>query len=344
MAVHRPWVKLLLVAVLLAASALSSAARLQPVSSGGTANDLMGTPEHLVAGMPFDVAFGGGDVFWTEILGEFCAPPGSVKAVNPATHDQRTLVSSCDISPAVIVADKTHVYYVEWLADKVQRIPLGGGSPTTVASATGLIYHRALAVDDTYVYFGDQAGIKRVLKEGGAVITAAPGYDSEWLVVDDSYVYWTDFSFVDDDVIRRIPKTGGAVQTIVSGGSLADPYGIAVDDAYVYWTELDSGKARRVAKTGGTILDLVPVQFDYQAFSIAVDDEYVYWTDVAEAGGRLRRVPKGGGSVENLTQDASRMAGLNLSPTHLYWGDSGGLWRLQVGLYKIYVPVSLNGY
>jgi hypothetical protein len=343
MLVCRRCVKLLMTA-LLVASTLSSAAAWEPGSFDRGARGQSNGPEHLASGAPFDLALGGGDVFWTEIAGEFCGPPGSVNAVDPATHDQRTLVSSCDISPAVIVADRTHVYYVEWLADKVQRIPLGGGSPTTVASATGLVYHRALAVDDTYVYFGDQAGIKRVLKEGGTVVTAAPGYDSAWLAVDDSYVYWTDFSFVDDDAIRRIPKTGGAVQTIVSGGSLADPYGIAVDDAYVYWTEMDSGKARRVAKTGGTILDLVPVQFDYQASSIAVDDEYVYWSDIAPAGGRLRRVPKSGGSVENLALNAFGMVGLNLSPTHLYWGDSGGLWRLQVDMYKVYVPVNLNGY
>jgi hypothetical protein len=106
-----------------------------------------------------------------------------------------------------------------------------------------------------------------------------------------------------------------------------------------------TANTKRVAKTGGTILDLVPTQFDYQAGSIAVNDEHVYWTDTTSlADGRLRRVPKGGGPVENLASGLFGPGSVNLSATHVYWGDSGGVWRLRVGMYKIYLPMIVQGH
>jgi hypothetical protein len=328
----------------LAVSVIPSAADSQHVSFTLTLNDPMALPENLTTDpYPFDVALGAGSVFWTKMLGEFCSPPGSVKAVDLTTRVQSTLVSACDIQPANVVADDNHVYYAEWASDTVMRLPVGGGVPSTVAPATGLRFHRALVLDDTYVYFGDDVGIKQVPKDGGTVVTLAPGYDSTKLAVDDSYVYWTEWTLVGDDAIRRVPKVGGAVQTIVSGGTLADPWGIAVDDSYVYWTEQDSGKARRVAKTGGTILDLVPTQTDYEAGSIAVNDTHVYWTDTTSAeDGRLRRVPKAGGDVDDLALGLFGPKGVNLSASHVYWGTYYGVWRLPLEAGGVAVDLTIS--
>ncbi len=344
MLVRRRTVKLLLVAVLLVAiPVLTSAADSQRVPLNRTLNAPLDPPENLSTDDPFDVALGGGYVFWTHLVGEFCSPPGSVKSVDLTTRVQSTLVSDCEISPANVDADDTHVYYADWGPDTVVRIPVGGGAPVTIASATGLIYHRALVVDDTYVYFGDNVGIKRVPKAGGAVVTLAAGYDSVSLAVDDTYVYWTERSLVNPDAIRRVPKAGGAVNTILSGGSLADPWGIAVDASYVYWTELDGGKVRRVAKAGGAILDLAPAEMDRQAGSIAVNDVHVYWTDTTgSATGRVRRVPKGGGTIEDLALGLWGPGGVNLSATHVYWGDGGGVWRLPLEAGAVAVDLTID--
>jgi hypothetical protein len=342
MRVRRQLAKLLLLAVLSATPVLSSAAGSLPVSSSQTPSALLETQENLTTDpSPFDVALGGGYVFWTRTLGEFCSPPGSVKSVNLTTRVQATLISSCDISPANVVADDSHVYYADWLSDSVKRIPVVGGAPSTVVSADGLIYHRALALDDTYVYFGDNAGVNRVPKGGGSVVALAAGYDSYKLALDASYVYWTEWAVAGNDAIRRVPKTGGAVQTILSSGSLADPLGIAVDEAHVYWTEGNGGKVRRVAKAGGGILDLVPAQIDYWADSIAVGDEHVYWAGGTSTPGthQLRRVPKGGGGIDDLVPGLSSLRGVNLSANYVYWGDWGGVWRLQVGPFKVYLPL-----
>jgi hypothetical protein len=334
--------RLLLMTLALSTLELPSLGGSVPISTDQIATDLLETPENLSTDPhPFDVALGGRYVFWTQTVGEFCSPPGSVKSVHLTSRAQSTLVSSCDISPANVAADESYVYYADWVADAVKRIPAGGGTPTTLALATGLIYHRALAVDDSYIYFGDNAGVNRVPKGGGAVATLAPGYDSHELALDGSYVYWTEWTVVGDDAIRRVAKIGGGVETILSGGSLANPMGIAVDESYVYWTEEDGGKVRRVAKTGGTILDLVPAQVDYWAGSVAVSHEHVYWADGTSTPGthRLRRVAKGGGSVDNLVPGLSGVGGVNVLANFVYWGDWGGVWRLQVGPFQVYLPL-----
>ncbi len=337
--------KFLLMAVMLVTPVLSSTAGALPGSPSQTMSATLETPENLTAdSYPFDVAVGGSYVVWTKTLGEFCSPPGSIKSLHLTTRVQSTLVSDCDINLANVVADHTHAYYVDWLSDTVKRIPLGGGTPSTVASASGLIYHRALALDNTYVYFGDDVGIRRVPKEGGTVTILASGYDSYEMALDYGYVYWTEWSLVADDAIRRVPKAGGAVQTIVLGGTLANPHGIAVDGSYVYWTEEDSGKVRRVSKKGGTILDLVPIQLSYQAYSIAVNDQHVFWIDstTTPGTGRIRRVPKGGGTVDNLLAGLSGPRGVSISANYVYWGDSGGAWRLQVGPFRVNLPLIMR--
>lgn len=345
MLVNRRNFSFLLMALMLVTPVLSSATDALPGSSSQFAGATLETPENLATdSYPFDVAVGGSYVVWTKVLGEFCAPPGSVKSLHLTTRLQSTLVSDCDISLANVAADHSHVYYVDWLSHTVQRIPVGGGTPSTVASASGLVYHRALALDSTYVYFGDDVGIKRVPREGGTVSTLASGYDSYEMAVDDGHVYWTEWTLVGDDAIRRVPKAGGAVHTIVAGGTLANPLSIAVDESYVYWTEESSGKVRRVATSGGTILDLVPTQPGYEAYSIAVSHEHVYWIDSTSTPGtgRLRRVPKDGGTVDNLVVGLSGARGVSISANYVYWGDSGGVWRLQVGPFRVNLPVIMR--
>lgn len=305
----------------------------------------MDDPEQLATGHPFDVAVGGGYAFWTNLQGEFCTPgsnEGRVKRVSLTTLAVTTLRSGCDFSPANVVADDAHVYYADWASDTIQRIPVGGGASSTVASGSGF---RALALDGTNVYFGDNGGIKRVPKGGGIVSTLAAGYDSTKLAVDDSYVYWTERSPGGGGAIRRVSKhlAGGVVDTLVSGSYLDDPWGIAVDDTQVYFTELGSGKAPRMPKAGGAISDFVPADPTYMGQDIAVDGTNVYWLDTTgTATGRLRRAPKGGGTVENLALGLFGPTGLNLTATHVYWSTDYGVWRLPIGAGEVRVDLSLT--
>jgi len=271
------------------------AANVQPSTASGAPLAQADEPEQLSTRDPFDVTLGGDYVIWTELPTEFCGQPGSVRAVNLATGAETTWRDDCAISPANLVADHTHVFYTEWDSDTIQRIPLGGGSSETVAEGTNLILHRALGLDDTHVYFGDDEGVKRVPRMGGPVETLAAGFDAYRLTVGDTAVYWTERSPGGGGAIRRAPKAGGSVTTILDGSSLDDPGAITTDNTHVYWTELGSGRLRRVAKSGGAITNLAPSEPLRQGGGLAVNALHVYWVDTTGApDGRLRRCPKQG--------------------------------------------------
>ena len=313
------------------------------LTPAGMSSALLDEPELLASGNPYDVAVRGGYAFWTDRQVELCVPgsgEGRLIRVNLTTLTATTLRvgSDCDFDPANVAADDDHVYYIDLASETIQRIPVGGGAPITVAS--GREFKRTLALDSTHIYFSDAEGVRRVLKAGGTPDTLAAGYDITKLALDDDYVYWTEW--VGGDAIRRAPKEGGVVDTLLSDSGLDGPWGIAVDDTHVYWTEMGSGQARRMPKTGGTPDDLVSPDSFYWGMDIAVDGTDVYWMDTGGGpNGRLRKAPKGGGAVENLALGLSACTGLNLTATHVYWGDGDGVKRLSIEASEVRVDLTI---
>jgi hypothetical protein len=333
-------IMIILTASLLVAAAISlTSVQARPADQ----ESILADPEEIAPHGAFDLALGGGSLGWTYLVGEFCSPPGTVGAVDLATRLDDVLIEDCAASPANAVADDNFIYFADWGYDEIQRISITGGVTETLANASGLIYHRALAIDDEYLYFGDEAGIHRVLKSGGSVEDLSPNNDTSVMVADDTHLYWTEGA-IGGGAIRRMPKAGGAEETLRSGNVLDNPGSIAVDETYVYWTELGSGKARRVAKDGsGDILDYVPEQPSYSASSIAVNDTYVFWTDTTgSADGRVRRVPKGGGTVEDIALGQFGPGGIQLSLTHIYWFNYYGIWRLPLEAEGLAVDLTIT--
>jgi hypothetical protein len=105
-----------------------------------------------------------------------------------------------------LAADEANLYTVTRQSNQVWRVPKDGSPPTLLAQAS---WCSQLALDDAYVYFTDSA--------------QSPNAAS----------------------VNRVPKTGGAVETVAAA---TNPWGIYVDAHSVYWMEFGAGKLMKVDK------------------------------------------------------------------------------------------------
>lgn len=112
--------------------------------------------------------------------------------------------------------------------------------------------------------------------DGGATVLACnPGDrpaqladgEARAIALDRAYVYWSGPSGV-----RRVAKTGGAVDDLGGGRSIIS---VAVDDAHVYYANREFGSIWRTPKGGGQAETLARAQV--QLWSIALDAHALYW-------------------------------------------------------------------
>lgn len=128
----------------------------------------------------------------------------------------------------------------------VVSIPVGGGTPTTLASESG--YLTSIAVDSTSVYWTDYGLSQEATNTNGLVLKAPLGggtpttlasgqHDPSAIAVDATNVYWgnagTQGAGYTDGSVVKVPLGGGSLVTIASGQGVQ---GIAVDATSVYWT------------------------------------------------------------------------------------------------------------
>jgi len=159
-------------------------------------------------------------------------------------------------------------------------------------------------------------------------------------VLDQTSVYWVDYTIGSGSSIKKVSKTGGPVTVLASG--LGGVNQIAVDGANVYWTEFNeqtgNGQIRSVPSGGGTVTTLAsgtPAGSVYDVFfptGIALDANYVYWGESA-GGGAVRRVPKAGGQVVDIGRGQGSVNWLALDATQSNFyvvGDSGSFFRQPV--------------
>ena len=203
-------------------------------------------------------------------------------------------------------ADGSLLVWLE-LNDRIQSGPLGGGTSSVVANASGIlsvafaggyVYYTtsssvvarapddasaapvtissgnssaAIAVDATNVYFADGAGDVYDAPVGGQGVTAtlfAPGVGAMTLAVDSSRVYWTDSS----GAIASQPKGGTTPTKLAPSQSVVS--NLATDGTSLYWATA-TGDIVRMPVTGGTAVVVAPAQPGPTL--VAVDATRVYW-------------------------------------------------------------------
>ena len=169
----------------------------------------------------------------------------------------------------------------------IAHVPLGGGPVTTVGTSADQF--TSLAADATTLFGATVAdGIWRMDKRGGDPIIIAAGARGDVLVHGPD-VYWLEAPTF---AVRRVPKVGGPVTTLLDGGAAAFTRATFDGEALLLATDRTIG---RLPLTGGPLEPLLcPADgADLDIGAIAVDATHVYVTYAQgqDASG-VRRSPR----------------------------------------------------
>jgi hypothetical protein len=169
-----------------------------------------------------------------------------------------------------VAVDSTSVY---WTAmSTIEKMPLGGGTPTAIVS--GLQKPTVLALDAANVYWADRIEntINKVSLGGGnpTMLASVEVGPVQAIAAGASSVYWSDLGSMS---LQTVPASGGARTILTVGG----PWGVTVDETHVYWADSGSGDIVKMPLGGGPIVTLAGGQ--QGGGPIAVDATSVYWAD-----------------------------------------------------------------
>ncbi len=299
-----------------------------------TANYVAGTMVTLSASPNPNASFVG----WS---GGGCSGVGTcVVDLSSATHVTATFAGMCTCAPEFLAAstdvqdvvlDDTHVYWSDYVSDRILRRAKAGGPTETVAAADNNVeswYVASLAVDSTHVYWTSQVGMMRRLKNGTGPIAALGEVSnrSMAIAVDSTHVYWTTnvviFGNWRGDVRRRA-KAGGADEVIAT--TEAGPLSLALDSSHVYWSNysggaMAEGQVKRRAKVGGATEDVASLQDG--PIGLAIDATHIYWAN--SSGNEIKRRAKTSGPIDTFATGQQGPEQVTFDTVHVYWTNYAG--------------------
>lgn len=216
-------------------------------TSGGAGVNLGSHP--LGAG---DLALSPTDAFW---LATGYGYPGEDVLFRVAGSATTSTPVECGLSsPVGLLADATHVYWVNQTSPTVLilRAPAAGGTASVMATVAGSV--GGLAIDATHLYWsesmwGGVGGLWRVPLAGGAPETVPGGeYIAGMIAIDGVHVYWESTGQpwpggLEGGIFRR-PLAGGPTEQLTGGW----PTSFAVDTTSIYWIEGHDLQSGRVMK------------------------------------------------------------------------------------------------
>lgn len=270
-----------------------------------------------------------------------------------------SLLERCAFLPGGLLVDDAYVYLKDGDND-LKRMPTGGGALEVIATDLG---SGGLTQDATHLYWasngsaGSNDEIYRWPKAGGpaqligSYFEADNAYFMRGIAVDATHVYWL-ASKIGNEVLdepggatlRRMPLAGGAIEIIADAGDgLDDARALTLDATHVYFTEIGTGRTGRLLKNGNNLTFLTPNVDPYMAGALAVNANDLYWADSTGGyDGRIRRMPKAGGSVDDLALGTLGPGGIVLTDSHVYWTLHGAIMRLPLGAAGVAVDLQID--
>jgi hypothetical protein len=252
----------------------SGALYASPLPSAGSSYPLPAKP--LASGLNiYQIAIDALNVYWAD---PYASGTPIMKVPAGGGYPPAPVVSGGNLAfPTGVAVDAVNVYVANEL--NILRVPLGGSTSTSIASASQAY---VIGADSANLYWTDVGnGTVVEMPKSGTAVTLATGqsvgsfYGGSSLAVDSANVYWLN----SDGSVRAVPKSAGPTPPSTILVSTGGAGGIAADGANVYFTNLGAGTVMRTAPTGGAAIPVATSQSPLGA--IAVDSAAVYWTGAA---------------------------------------------------------------
>ena len=177
-----------------------------------------------------------------------------------------------------------YIYYGQGYS-RIMKIPLGGGTPTTVLSGKWV---RSSAVDNERIYFQEYYSksvysLDVTTNNLSLLMTSSV---AGHIFIDDNHLFFNTIT----DGMSRVSKTGGAVVSIINGPNI---YGYASDNDYVYYTENNNIKKMTIDGESQELL-LANVNIQMSTKLVTVDDGFLYFADSSNGlgAGVIKKISK----------------------------------------------------
>jgi Carboxypeptidase regulatory-like domain len=300
------------------------------------------------------VALHGANVYWLSgnQLGK-SSLTGTTSVLAQGQRDPQSNITT------TIIADDSSVYWAltdtsspcdPSCNDLIQRVPLDGSAPVTLAAGDRRIV--ALAEDADHIYWEEAmmepytagcscgSSVKSIPKAGGTVVVLVdgslngtlpnpgPGYiPGSWLPSGGIAVTASQVVFgfsAGPDKLLSVGLQGGAITTLTSLGTIRS---IGADGTSAYWIDTANATLNRAPLAGGTVATLATGLFS--AVSLRVTAGSLLFSDggppsgccLQTGMGSVKSVPLGGGAITTVLAGLDAPVALDADAVHLVWTE-----------------------
>ena len=275
-----------------------------------------------------------GNLYWTTWSDNEVGPDSAsvYRASKWNTPGSEILLSRESRSDRFFFGDLTYAnpgtwygYFVVNYADlgrsHIKRVPLAGGTTTTLTISPSYVGWGDIDTDGTYLYWADAGGLRKMPVGGGTITTLVSSAGIESVGLDAGRVFYTA-----GNLIRSVPKAGGTSTTRATATTKPTSMHVRTDSTgtFVYWTE-QNGSVKRL-QVGSGVTTYQGATSSRTGTSVSFDGARVLWTDCATPGNYSCLVRVRQGSTTTAVAVAG-VGGGNVQGDSgaLYWGDLGGL-------------------
>lgn len=284
------------------------------------------------------------------------APPGDAPRGRVAPLQPPQVIAEAQSGVYGVAIDAQNVYWTVELEGTIRSAPKTGEGPITAVSVSAADRPTELISDGVRLYWADGPAMRTAEPSGknnaeafSTVQSGSPRLTRLWLgpvsfVITDSYGgVWqrprdggravdlgrwsaraavdggSSFFWITASSLMRFTMPEGPEVELAQGE--AGPQDLAIDGESVYWLT-SSGEVKKIPRDGalGDATTLAAGQAN--PTRMALDDTHVYFTNAGD--GAVRRVPKGGGPVEDIATGQGEPFAIVVDTSGVYWTNRSG--------------------